>query len=206
MQTENATLMRMARESLVGKWGLAIGAFVLYFLIVGAVQIIPYIGWIGSLLITGPMVLGLVIFSLALSRGQEFKLEQILEGFHTFETALLTQLISSLFVFLWALLLIVPGIIASLSYAMAFYILADNRLIGAMEAIDRSKKMMDGYKWKLFCLHMRFFGWALLCVLTLGVGFIWLVPYVQVSTAKFYDDIKDGPVVAENATLNQSVV
>ena len=92
------------------------------------------------------------------------------------------------------LLLIIPGIIAALSYSMTFYILADDNSIGAMDAIKKSKKMMDGYKWKYFCLGLRLLGWALLCVLTLGIGFLWLIPYAQVSVAKFYDDVKANPL------------
>jgi uncharacterized membrane protein len=56
--------------------------------------------------------------------------------------------------------------------------------------------MMDGYKWKYFCLGLRFIGWALLCVLTLGIGFLWLSPYIQVSYAKFYEDLKKNKAVS----------
>jgi uncharacterized membrane protein len=103
-----------------------------------------------------------------------------------------------LFILLWTLLLIIPGIIAAISYSMTFYILADDNSIGAMDAIDKSKKMMDGYKWKCFCLGLRFLGWALLCILTLGIGFLWLMPYMQVSMAKFYDDVKANSLTTEN--------
>jgi uncharacterized membrane protein len=103
-----------------------------------------------------------------------------------------------LFILLWTLLLIIPGIIAAISYSMTFYILADDNSIGAMDAIDKSKKMMDGYKWKYFCLGLRFLGWALLCILTLGIGFLWLMPYMQVSMAKFYDDVKANSLTTEN--------
>jgi uncharacterized membrane protein len=190
MKTENLVIMKMARESLDGKWGLAIGTFVIYMLIVCAPQFVPILGPLAILIITGPMVLGVAIFFLKLSRGQDARLEQIFEGFNNFGTSLGAYLLMILFILLWMLLLIIPGIIAALSYSMTFYILADDNSIGAMDAIDKSKKMMDGYKWKLFCLGLRFFGWALLCILTLGIGFLWLFPYMQVSFAKFYDDIK----------------
>jgi uncharacterized membrane protein len=182
--------MQMARESLKGKWGIAIGTLVVYLLIVVALQIIPVVGPIVSLLITGPLAIGLAIFSLSISRNQDTKLEQIFQGFNNFGTALGAYLLMVLFIILWMLLLIIPGIIASISYSMTFYILADDNSISAMDAIKKSKKMMYGYKWKYFCLGLRFFGWALLCILTLGIGFLWLMPYIQVSMAKFYDDIK----------------
>ncbi len=194
MKTENGVLMQMARESLKGKWGIAIGTLVVYLLIVVALQIIPVVGPIVSLLITGPLAIGLAIFSLSISRNQDTKLEQIFQGFNNFGTALGAYLLMVLFIILWMLLLIIPGIIASISYSMTFYILADDNSISAMDAIKKSKKMMDGYKWKYFCLGLRFFGWALLCILTLGIGFLWLMPYIQVSMAKFYDDIKANPL------------
>ena len=65
-----------------------------------------------------------------------------------------------------------------------------------MDALRKSKEMMDGYKWKYFCLGLRFIGWALLCVLTLGIGILWLSPYVQVSYAKFYEDVKNNQAVS----------
>jgi uncharacterized membrane protein len=197
MKTENAVLMQMARESLKGKWGLAIGTFVVYILITSVLQVIPVIGLIASLIISGPFALGLAIFSISISRNQDAKLEQIFQGFINFGNALGAYLLMVLFILLWMLLLIVPGIIAALSYSMTFYILADDSSIGPMEAIDKSKKMMYGYKWKLFCLGLRFLGWALLCILTLGIGFLWLFPYMQISMVKFYDDIKVNQIPKE---------
>ena len=191
MKTENKVLMSQAREALSGKWGLAIGTFLVYFLIVAGIQIIPILGAIASLIIEGPMVVGLAIFSLALSRNQDAGLSQIFEGFNKFGTSLGAYLLMILFIFLWMLLLIIPGIIAAISYSQTFYIIAEDDSIGAMDAITISKKMMDGYKGKYFCLGLRFLGWALLCILTLGIGFLWLMPYMQVSFAKFYDDIKN---------------
>jgi uncharacterized membrane protein len=198
MNTENVVLMQMARESLKGKWGLAIGTFVVYMLISVVLQVIPVVGTIAPLIISGPFALGLAVFSLSISRKQDAKLEQIFQGFNNFGTALGAYLLMILFTFLWMLLLIIPGIIAAISYSMTFYILADDNSIGAMDAINKSKKMMDGYKWKYFCLGLRFLGWALLCILTLGIGFLWLMPYMRVSMAKFYDDVKANSLTSEN--------
>ncbi|MEI6124143.1 MAG: DUF975 family protein [Bacteroidota bacterium] len=191
MATPNKILMQQARESLRGKWGLAVGTYLLYSLIVGGASNLPYIGAHASLIIGGPMMLGMVMFSLALSRHHRARLKHLFKGFQRFWMALGTYMLMMLFVFLWMLLLIVPGIIAALSYSMTFYIQADDKTMGPFDALEKSKKMMYGYKWKYFCLQWRFFGWAMLSILTLGVGFLWLVPYIQVSKAKFYDDIKE---------------
>lgn len=198
MKTENVILMNNAQASLKGKWGLAIGTSVVYLLITGIIQSIPVAGIIGSILIGGPMALGMAIFSLSISRNQDARLEQIFDGFKMFSVSVGAYFLMMLFIILWLLLLIVPGIMAALSYSMTFYIIADDPSIGAMEAIDKSKSMMDGNKLKLFYLGLRFLGWALLCILTLGIGFLWLFPFMYVSMAKFYDDVKGEQVGGES--------
>jgi len=200
MGTENLDLMKMARESLKGNWGLAIGTFLVYFIIMGFLQgmaeYYPMIA-LGTLLITGPMALGLALFSLTIARDQNARLKQIFDGFNNFGTALGAYLLIIIFVLLWMLLLIIPGIIAAISYSMTFYIIADDPTIGPLDAIDKSKQMMYGYKLKFFIMYLMFFGMGLLCILTLGIGFLWLIPFIQVTTAKFYDDIKEGAFIPE---------
>lgn len=190
MATENIFLMRAARESLKNKWSLAIGTFLIYFLLANMLgPTRSYISII-SLVIGGPFALGAALFSLSISRGKEARLEQIFHGFNRFTTALAAYLLILLYVVLWMLLLIVPGIIAALGYSMTFYIIADNESIKAEDALRKSKSMMEGYKLKLFNLCFRFFLLALLCILTLGIGFLWLIPFINITMAKFYDDIK----------------
>ncbi len=187
--TENRILMAQARESLKGKWGLAIGTYIVFMLIMIVIQLIPIAGWIISILITGAMSLGLAIFTLSLSRKQDAKLSQIFEGFQKFGVALGAYILMVILIILWMLLLIIPGIIAALAYSQTFYIIAENDSIGPLQAITKSKEMMKGNKWKYFCLGLRFIGWGLLCILTLGIGLLWLAPYIMVSLAQFYDDI-----------------
>ncbi len=199
MNTTNLVLMKMARESLKDKWGIAIATFLIYALIIGIVQgsaeTYPFINLI-LLLISGPLSLGIIKFTINISRNQEARIEQLFEGFSNFGTSTGAYLLTVLFTLLWTLLLIIPGIIAALSYSMTFYIIADDDSIGAMDAIDKSKKMMYGHKWKYFRLLLRIVGLSLLCILTLGIGFLWLLPYAQVSTAKFYEDIKEPQIAA----------
>jgi uncharacterized membrane protein len=195
--------MAQARESLRGRWGLAIGTFVVMQLIMIGVQMIPSVGGIGGLILTGPMSVGLAIFALSLSRNQNPRLPQLFEGFQRFGVALGAYLLMVLFVCLWFLLLVIPGIIATYAYSQIFFIIAEDPTIGPLQSIRKSKEMMRGNKWKLFCLNLRFIGWALLCILTLGIGLLWLYPYVFISLAKFYDDLAHPAVMpeAEPATV-----
>lgn len=180
--------MAQAREALKGKWDVAIGGVVIYAILAFAFSFIPKGGEIVSNIIEGLLALGLAGFGLSLSRKQDIKVQGIFD--EKFGVSLGAYLLQLLFVVLWALLLIIPGIIALYSYALTYYILVDNKEMRIRDAIQKSKEMMQGNKWKLACLEGRFIGWGLLCILSLGIGFLWLCPYMMVSYAKFYDDIK----------------
>jgi uncharacterized membrane protein len=94
-------------------------------------------------------------------------------------------------VFLWTLLLIIPGVIKSISYSQAFFILKDNPEIGIGEAIKRSREMMDGHKGEYFLFGMSFIGWVILGVLTIGIGLLWVIPYMSISFANYYEILKE---------------
>jgi uncharacterized membrane protein len=202
MTTENTVLMRQARHSLEGKWGLAIATFVVYAVIIGAANGVPLLG----LIISGPMAVGFAIFSLNIARGEEAKLEQIFDGFKNFGNTVGAYILMVIFIMLWMLLLIVPGIIAAIAYSQTFFILAEDREIGPMEALKKSRDMMDGYKWKYFEMSLIFFGLSLLCILTLGIGFLWLIPYMQVSYANFYDDLKGEFILEGNDLVDEDIL
>ena len=106
------------------------------------------------------------------------------------------------------LLLIIPGIIACLRYSQTWYILLEDENIGPLDAIRKSKEMMVDNKWKLFCLYCRFIGWLILCIITLGLATLYVMPYMGVSCAKFYDDLKNGVSIEnlETAPENQESI
>ena len=187
MQTTNRDLMQQAREALRGRWGLAIGGSVIYMLLTIGISLIPKVGWIGGLIIEGPLILGWTIFFLALSRKQESKLAQLFDGFQRFTKALGAYLLMILCIFPF-----VAAFIAALSYSQTFFILAENPQMKSSDALRKSEAMMNGNRWKLFCLLWRFFGWFLLGILSLGIGFLWILPYMQTTLARFYDDLKEG--------------
>ena len=107
-----------------------------------------------------------------------------------FGTAFLTSLVTGIFIILWSLLLIVPGIIASYSYSMVYFILAEHPEMSAMDAIRESKRIMKGHRFELFVLQLSFFWWYLLCIVTLGLAMIYVIPYVEMATTNFYNKIK----------------
>ena len=98
------------------------------------------------------------------------------------------------FIFLWSLLFVIPGIIKALAYSMHPYIIADNPTIDAMEALRQSEEMMRGNKTRLLALYLSFIGWFILSAFTFGIGFFFLMPYVQTSVTNFYVDLR-GPRV-----------
>jgi uncharacterized membrane protein len=196
--TENRILMTHARAALQGNWGIGAGAAFLTIIINAIAQSIPKVGFIISLIIAGPVSIGLYIFSFSIVRYQKAKIEQVFEGFQSFKNGVIAYLLVLIFTLLWTLLLIIPGIIAAYSYSMTFLILAEDKSIEPMAAISKSKEMMQGYKWKLACLQFRFLGWGLLCLLTIGIGFLWLIPYMTVSFVQFYEDIKTNNLIEAN--------
>jgi uncharacterized membrane protein len=183
---ENSELRLLARTQLKGTWLGAVGMFLVYSIILAISSLIA----VGPIVLGGPLYLGYITYFLRKARGESSKLENLFDGFKQFGSSFLLYLLQFIFVMLWTCLFIVPGIIKSFSYSMAFFILADNPSLGASEAITQSRKMMVGYKGKLFGLYLSFIGWGLLCCLSLGIGFLWLIPYISASVTNFYEELK----------------
>ncbi|MBE6690146.1 MAG: DUF975 family protein [Ruminococcaceae bacterium] len=176
----------VARERLQGQWGTMILLSFVYSLIVNAIS---FISGIGMYIIGGPLIVGLALAYLKVIRGDKPEFNDLFSGFDRFGGNLTTYLLHTLYTFLWSLLFI-PIFIKPFSYALTFYIRVDNPDIGADDAITLSRQMMDGYKWKLFCLRLSFIGWAFLSILTLGIGFFFLTPYMEAANAAFYEERK----------------
>ena len=197
----NYELRAAARESLSGNWTYPVLATLIYLAISITCNFIPYVSFLIAIFFIKPLAYGLAITMLKFFRGEkEYVVENMFSIFSDYPRILGTILLQFIYIFLWSLLLLIPGLIKMYSYAMTYYILHDNPEIGAEEAICRSMKMMDGHKWRLFCLHLSFIGWWLLCILTLGIGMLWLAPYIQNSTAAFYEDLKNQFDSAETPT------
>ena len=177
---------KLAWSKLQGNWGTAIGISVLFMLISGAVAGVPLAGVLVSIAVTGPLMVGLCLSFLKLQRGAKPEIGDLFSGFNDFLNGFVLYLLNEIFTMLWALLFIVPGIIKSLSYSMSYYVLAENPGMDQDTARRRSMELMQGNKWRLFCLRLSFIGWVLLSGLTGGILLIMVVPYMQAADAEFY--------------------
>lgn len=152
-----------------------------------------------GIIVLGPLAVGLSYYLLDFIevRNKGDKFEIMMEGFKkSLVNSIVAGLLNMVFVFLWSLLFIIPGIIKALAYSMYPYIIAENPEIDAMEALRKSEEMMRGNKTRLFSLYLSFIGWFILTIFTFGIGMFFLLPYVQVSVANFYADLR-GPKVIE---------
>ena len=189
---DNKILRENARAQLGNRifdnaWLTMLAAWLLYEVVIGATSST----FVGALLLTGPLTYGLYRMMIGVVCGKKADWNDILTGFkEAFGNSLVLSLLHALFLVLWSLLLVVPGIIKSYSYSRAMYIQQDNPTMGANDCITQSREMMNGYKWKLFCLDFSFIGWYLLGVLCLGVGTIFVVPYHHMARTNFYLALK----------------
>ena len=195
--TDNKLFMIKAQAVLRGKWSKVIVAGLIGTFVTGWLPIIgeskTYLG-ILALVLGGPVTIGICLFILKIVRGEEPDLNHIASFFcniEKFTAAFVACLLVSVFVFLCTLLLIVPGIWAALGYTMVYYIVADDPAIGSLEAMEKSREMMFGHKWQMFCLWLRFIGWFLLGILTGGILLLWVSPYFTTAVALFYEELKN---------------
>jgi uncharacterized membrane protein len=152
-------------------------------------------GGLLALLLGGPIAVGLNYFFVKNVRGEREELSvttPFTEAFKNYPRKLGGSLWMGLFVFLWALLLVIPGIIKGISYSMTQYLLADCPNVKARDALKLSMRMMNGHKWEYFVMGLSFLGWILLSALTLGILSVFYVdPYMRSSFAEYYLELRD---------------
>ena len=188
----NQELRWLSRNQLTSNWGNAILAVIIF----------TFINSAASSILIGPLTVGLSICFINLARYGRFKIENVFDGFKAFGTSFLAFLLKGLIIFFLSLLLIVPGIIAGLAYALTPFIINDNPGISATDALRMSREMMKGFKGKLFMMYLSFIGWAILSVCTCYIGFLWLTPYMQASLANFYENLRQAYGLPANAVPN----
>jgi len=197
---ENKQIMKEAQESLKGKWGVSIAACLIVTIITIMVSLTggfiineDWGGNILSLLIVPPMGVGMALFFLNLYDGNKLEIKTIFNPFkEVWLNSVLAYFMMIVIILIGSILFIVPGIIASLMFSQVFYIIAEDNKIDPYNALVKSKKLMEGNKWKLFKIILIIILLAIVCILTLGIGFIWLAPYQNAVYAKFYNVVKEG--------------
>lgn len=188
---ERIELKMAAKEQIKGNIGMYFVCMLIVSAISSALGFIPKVGGILSFLFSAPMALAFARIQLGMIKGEKVEVKKLLESFNDFGKTVLLNILIVVFVTLWSLLLIVPGIIKAISYSMSFYIMADNEDMDALEVLNESKRIMEGHKWEYFVLILSFILWGLLGIITCGLAFIYVVPYANVTVANFYNRIKN---------------
>ncbi len=214
-------LKEKAKESLKGQWGQAIAVLIIFGVISLLATGVSFIGNISALtnpeivssvlegsykfylgipqvisavltvLVSAFLSLGSVSYFLKISRNEKATYKELFSKTNLWLLYIGVSIMTSIFIGLWSLLLIIPGIIASYRYSMVGYIMVDNPELGVFGAIKRSKEIMYGHKFDYFVLQLSFIGWRLLSALTLNILLLYVTPYMKVTNANFYNSIKD---------------
>lgn len=200
---DTAQLKSRAKEQIRGKWGVAIGTVLFANIILEvdfAYRVTSELGAEGlsysinliALLLGGVISVGLCRFLLNMATGrEEARFDNLFSGFNIYLKTLGLNILITLAVVAGTLLFIVPGIIVSLMFSQAFYILSEDPSKSITQCISESVNLMTGHKWELFYLELTFIGWWLLAVITLGIAALWVSPYQKLTEANFYLYLKN---------------
>lgn len=216
--TEPAFKIReIAREALAGRWKTMFAGILIYFVMLSGIMklldyffhtirtiVLPggdymnvavgYASWIYELCVSGALIYGFSMFMLAFFRERKVDYGMIFDGFGMFGKTFLLYLLYSVKIFLWCLLFVIPGIVATYRYSQAFYIQVDHKDWNAFQCINESKRMMMGNKGKLFWLNLTFIGWYFLAaipsaivdfaeptgIISIALWFITMLPVIVV--------------------------
>lgn len=193
-----AQIKQAAKNQLRGRWGRAVLAFFISTLVtlIGTAimnflgMALGILGIFASLLISAPMGLGLSIYTLNFINSKE-DLEDVFLGFQNMLKVLGVLALQSIIIWVGTLLLIIPGIIAALYLSQTMFILADKPDIKIIDCLKESYNIMKGRLWEYFVLELSFLGWAILAMFTFGIGYLFFIPYNQITLGNYYLLIRD---------------
>lgn len=181
-------MKEIAKERLEGNWGLAIGSSMLGMAITGLASS----STVGEIFVDGPIRVGLCSVFSGIVRKEEVPFKRFFHGFAVkYFNNVLLGFLANLFIVLWTLLFIIPGIIMGYAYSMAMFIQNDHPEMTGKAALDASRAMMKGHKWEFFVLNLTFLGWDLLTLLTCGALTIYVSPYKNATYAVYYDYLRE---------------
>lgn len=198
---ERSVLKSNAKQQLKGKWGLAIGSILVAQLITSMIsgsssffdsERVTFGLSLINLLLSGVMTFGICRFTLNLAVDKESAgFGDIFSGFRVYLKTLGIFVLMGICTVLGILLFVIPGIIIALMFSQAYYVLCDNSDMGVIDSLKESASLMKGHKWEYLVLQLSFIGWGILACLTLGIGFLWLIPYQEVTMANYYLALKN---------------
>lgn len=183
---ERAALKQAAKEQLKGNLGTAIGVMLVFGIV--ALVSLALLGL--GFLILGTLVFGFSSYFLNLKRKTDPGMGNLFSGFGIWGKTFGVGFFSMLFTWLWSLLFLIPGIIKAIGFSQAYFILKDNPELTGHQAVKKSEEMMKGHKGRYFVLLLSFFWWIILTEITAGLAGFYVIPYVNLTLANFYDDLK----------------
>lgn len=187
LQYDRAALKAQARASLSKKWGLAILVCFLAAVILGMASSLVVVG---SLVVAGPIAVGLAIFFSRLVRGEGVKIDNLFDGLnHSFGNSLVAGLIHTILISLGCLV-IVPGVLLSLGWSQYSYLIREDPELDGWQCLNESYELMRGHKGEYFMLLLSFLGWYCLVILSLGLAWFYVTPYVAATKAAYFDYLK----------------
>lgn len=185
---DNIALMRRAKAQLAGKWVNVSVASLIYLVIMGVASSTSLL----EILIYGPLTFGYLLYLACYIDTGVNNLNLLFKGFERFVDTFIAGILYSLAVGVGFVLLIVPGIIMACGFGLTFFIMTDDPNISGLDALQLSWNMMRGHKWEFFCLNLHFLGWIILSILTCGIGFIFLEPYMMATFQNYYRKLRYG--------------
>ena len=200
----NSEIIKNSKHLLKDKYNLVMGPYFVGFLILQLIQtstnsnnfsvsgtdlysnfgVSPL-----TILITGPMTLGLYIFTLAFLNEESLEFQKIFSGFKFYFKALFASVIYLVVILVGFILFIIPGIVFAMMFSQVYFIIADNTEVGVLEAFKQSKVIMYGHKWQFFKLSFRYAFYFLLGIFTFFIWWLWLIPQNYISFGLFYKNI-----------------
>ena len=184
-------LIQKTRDQLLSHWLLSISVCIVYSMLIAIPSELNSFGEILSLLIAGPLQLGLCIYFLKISRENKSSFYDLFGGFKPLINILLVFIIVNGLTIIGFIFFIIPGIIISLGFSMSYFIIAEKPEMQVIEVLEKSWKMMDGKKMELLILHLRFIPWYFLGLLFFIVGVFIIMPWHNLALANYYLTIKE---------------
>lgn len=184
---KRSELKELAKNQIKGNVGRYFFISIALGLLIALSIMVPF----GAFIFAPILTMGLVYICFDMRAGKKAEVSTLFAPFGDGCRVWFASFLTGLFIFLWSLLLIIPGIIAAFRYALTFYILYENKELTARESITLSKEMMKGHKADYFVLILSFIPWFLLGIITLGFAFIYIEPYMQMTFLNFYDKVKE---------------